>query len=601
MRLLILIGLAVVLGGFADPAQAACSLDNIVVLAKAGYSKAEIEAKCNSGATVDAAKDPSAVSPELKASPRVFRDCPVCPEMVELPAGRFVMGAPASDANGSASERPQHEVSIRPFVLGKYVVTFAEWDACVADGGCNGYKPDDQGWGRGNRPVVNVNWQDATAYVAWLNIKLQQAGGIGDRPYRIPSEAEWEYAARAGTTTRFWWGEELGIDNANCDGCGGKSQNKTVPVGSFRPNPFGLYDVAGNVSQFTADCSTENYVGAPIDGSPVSGVNACKRVQRGGNYYGASGWLPSATRMQIYDADQREQSAGFRVARSAQPPANLTLVPTPPTSPGSVFRDCPDCPEMVVVPPGDFLMGSPRSDKDADGDERPRRKISIRSFALAKHPVTRGEYSAFIKETGYVPKGSCNGYDGSGPDKSVTENWEKPGFVQTDHDPVVCVSYNDSIKYIAWLYRKIAAPDNDNPYRMVTEAEWEYAARAGSTTRYWWGDNVGRNNANCEGCGSRWDNKQTAPVGSFRPNSFGLYDMAGNVSQLTEDAIDDYRIDNPADGSAIKGSVGDTGRMMRGGSWFDVPKDIRSAHRANVDNDDDAYFNVGFRLARVLP
>ena len=141
-----------------------------------------------------------------------FKECDTCPEMVVVPAGSFTMGSPASEKHRDSHEGPQRRVSFaRQFAVGKFAVTFDEWDACVADGGCNGYRPDDQGWGRGKRPVINVNWDDAKAYVAWLSRKT-------GKTYRLLSEAEREYVARAGTTTPFWWGSSISTSQANYDG-----------------------------------------------------------------------------------------------------------------------------------------------------------------------------------------------------------------------------------------------------------------------------------------------------------------------------------------------------------------------------------------------
>ncbi|MFO1155993.1 MAG: SUMF1/EgtB/PvdO family nonheme iron enzyme [Rhodospirillales bacterium] len=163
-----------------------------------------------------------------------FTDCPDCPEMVGIPGGSFMMGSPDIEAGRSSYEGPQHKVTIRPFAIGKDEVTFDQWDACAAAGGCRGYKPDDKGWGRGQRPVINVSWQDAQAYVGWL---ARYTG----KPYRLPSEAEWEYAARSGTTTPFALPapkgsiDIAGMGVANCAGCGSQWDNKsTAPVGSFR-------------------------------------------------------------------------------------------------------------------------------------------------------------------------------------------------------------------------------------------------------------------------------------------------------------------------------------------------------------------------------
>ncbi len=249
-----------------------------------------------------------------------FKDCEVCPEMVVIPAGEYVMGSPAGEEQTGGANGPQHRVRIgRPIAVGKYGVTFEEWDACVSGGGCGGYRPGDGGWGRGRRPVVNVNWDDAKAYVAWLSEKT------GKR-YRLLSEAEWEYAARAGTSTTYHWGDEIGRNRANCDGCGSRwDDEKTSPVGSFEPNEYGLHDMHGNVFEWVEDCWHENYMGAPTDGSAwtTGGSWSCdRRVMRGGSWYSKPELLRSAHR--LWDTarkapifgDGRAIYHGFRVART---------------------------------------------------------------------------------------------------------------------------------------------------------------------------------------------------------------------------------------------------------------------------------------------
>jgi formylglycine-generating enzyme required for sulfatase activity len=247
---------------------------------------------------------------------QIFRDCPDCAEMVVIPSGSFTMGSPASEKERFDDEGPQHPVTVMAFALGKYDVTFAQWDACVADGGCNAYRPSDQGWGRGNRPVINVSWDDARSYVAWLNRKAGIATGSGSGPYRLPSEAEWEYAARAGTVTSRYWGDVIGRGNADCDGCGSQWDDKqTAPVGSFPSNAWGLYDMLGNVWQWTADCWNENYTGAPSDGSAWTTGNCGWRVVRGGSWSLNPRYLRSAVR-DGNDTGNRLNFAGFRLART---------------------------------------------------------------------------------------------------------------------------------------------------------------------------------------------------------------------------------------------------------------------------------------------
>ena len=201
-----------------------------------------------------------------------LQDCPECPEMV-VPGGQLG----------------------RPFAVGVYEVTFGEWDACVSGGGCGGYRPSDEGWGRGRRPVVNVSWNDAKAYLRWLSEKTGKA-------YRLLSEVEWEYVARAGTTTAYWWGDDIGHNRANCRGCGSPWDNtQTAPVGSFSANAFGLYDVHGNVSEWVEDCQEGD----------------CSwRVVRGGNWATS---FRTAYRRHWSTTGLRNSTFGFRIARTLTP------------------------------------------------------------------------------------------------------------------------------------------------------------------------------------------------------------------------------------------------------------------------------------------
>lgn len=278
-----------------------------------------------------------AAGPCLAAS--TFRDCAECPEMIEIPPGSFTMGSLAEVLNNN--ETPQHVVTIRkPFAVGIYDVTFEQWDACVADGGCDGYAPADQSWGRSNRPVIYVSWQDAQNYVRWLNEKLQSLQPVTEGaegaegaeaaaapeaakrptagPYRLLSEAEWEYAARAGTKTAYHWGDARAHGYANCDGCGSQWDNEqTSPVGSFPPNAFGLYDMAGNVLQWVQDCYHNTYALAPTNGSAWT-TGACDtRVMRGGSWFNSMYYLRSSQRF-IVSPHLRANNGGFRVAKTLE-------------------------------------------------------------------------------------------------------------------------------------------------------------------------------------------------------------------------------------------------------------------------------------------
>jgi formylglycine-generating enzyme required for sulfatase activity len=251
---------------------------------------------------------------------RVFRDCPACPEMVALPAGEFMMGSPDSERGRDKNEGPQRKVVVPAFGIGKHEVTFAQWDACVAEGSC-AHKAGDEGWGRGRRPVINVSWHDATSFVAWLTRKTAKT-------YRLPTEAEWEYAARGVTSASaphppFSTGATITYQQANYDanfvyGDGGRMgifRQKTVEVGTFRKNAFGLYDMHGNVWEWVQDCYKDSYQGAPTDGSAVEASRCALRVMRGGSWNYQPQLLRSAYRYATAP-EVRLDIAGFRVACS---------------------------------------------------------------------------------------------------------------------------------------------------------------------------------------------------------------------------------------------------------------------------------------------
>jgi formylglycine-generating enzyme required for sulfatase activity len=227
------------------------------------------------------------------------------PEMVWIFSGRFRMGN--IQKNAYKDEKPAHRVSIKSFAMGRYEVTFAEYDKFAKATGRK--KPSDNGWGRGNHPVINIYWKDAAAYAVWLS---QQTGKI----YRLPTEAQWEYAARAGTNTDYWWGNSVGKNKANCDACGSQwDDQSTAPVGSFAANPFDLYDTVGNVCEWVADPWHPNYKGAPANGRVWKwGGDKSLRVIRGG------AWVndPESARATFrygYSSSNRLNYVGFRISR----------------------------------------------------------------------------------------------------------------------------------------------------------------------------------------------------------------------------------------------------------------------------------------------
>jgi formylglycine-generating enzyme required for sulfatase activity len=256
-------------------------------------------------------------------------------------------------------------------------------------------------------------------------------------------------------------------------------------------------------------------------------------------------------------------------------PTPLTTAGEAALKPKDTFKECSNCPQMVVVPAGGFTMGSPENEPGRNSDESPAHMVSIaKSFAITEFEITFDEWDACVAH------GGCS-------QQPKDQGWGR------GTRPVINVNWTDVQEYAAWLSKLTG-----KTYRLLSEAEWEYATRAGSTTAYYWGDQIDTGKADCIGCGSQWDAKQTAPVGSFSANAFGLYDMAGNVWEWIEDCYQDSYSGAPVDGSAR--TDGDCSRrVVRGGSWGDGPENLRSAVR-NWDASIVRGYDLGFRLVRSL-
>lgn len=524
-----------------------------------------------------------------------FRDCAECPEMVWIPAGQAPQAPGSSDRqrwfNGFELEVP--------LAVGRYEVTFAEWDACVAQGGCS-RRPEegvtegmifDSKWGRGRQPVINVSHADAQQFVAWLSQKTGQR-------YRLLSLIEFNYASRAGAATVYPWGDKPDAGAANCANCGGKSTDRTLAVGSFAPNAWGLFDMIGNVDEHVADCygshregtqrgqvfaqwiklAERKSVAEPIDQcSAAPGRNAVSDPATGvaGGRYGVA--LPGPGLVLFHQFIPRvdiSSSSGLRVAREFTLPApvfdRVALAP---------FRDCADCPELVKLPAGRFEMGSPyQSPEGSFDDEFPLRWVEVGEFAIGRFELTRGQFAAFARETGHKPAAGCNVVVARDKTTAVTldlaRGWADPGFAQGDDHPVTCLNRADAMAYLAWLSRKTG-----ERYRLPSEAEWEYAARAHSAGRRPWGQEAnsacwftnladarfhlafGSSEAVCDD-----GHAHTAPVGQFRANAYGLHDMLGNVAEMVEDC---HRPNyNGAPGNAEPVRQADcAAHGLRGGHW----------------------------------
>ena len=282
--------------------------------------------------------------------------------------------------------------------------------------------------------------------------------------------------------------------------------------------------------------------------------------------------------------DSNQLTTGWRSLAPRLPDARaqgwtdvLSAVQERMLKPRDSFKDCGSgCPEMIVVPAGTFLMGSPAGEPGYRSFEQPLHQVVIaRPFAVSKFELSFAEWDA------------CAGHGGCDP--QVRDS----GFGR-GRKPVINVTWDDAQGYVAWLSKMTG-----KPYRLLSEAEYEYAARSGTETAYPWGEAVGSNNANCNGCGSRWDDMQTAPVGSFPPNRFGLYDTVGNVYEWVDDCLHGNYDGAPTDGAPWIAGGACSGRMLRGGSWADDPIDLRSASRTWSPAIIRRNF-IGFRVARSL-
>jgi formylglycine-generating enzyme required for sulfatase activity/transglutaminase-like putative cysteine protease len=278
---------------------------------------------------------------------------------------------------------------------------------------------------------------------------------------------------------------------------------------------------------------------------------------------------------------ETDYRTAIRLKPASPSPVHTSLPPA-----GERFRDCTDCPEMVVIPPGQFAMGT------GSDTERPQHTVRLGApLGVGRYHVTRGQYESFVAATGRPDGSGCHVSVGGQWDLDAKKSWRDPGFEQSDSDPVVCVSWQDARAYAAWLSKKTG-----RYYRLLTEAEWEYAARAGTSTARWWGDDVSPALANCKGCGTPWDDKGTAPAGSFPANPFDLSDMLGNAWQWVEDCWADNYSDAASDASIARASGDCSRRTLRGGSWSVTPWYLRASTRYWLAAEKQ-YSNAGFRVA----
>ena len=488
-------------------------------------------------------------------------------EMVLIPAGKFKMGSPVTE-QGRSDNETQHEVTLtKPFYMGKYEVTQEQWESVM------GKNPSDT---KGAKlPVTNVSWEDCQEFIKKLNAKT-------DGGYRLPTESEWEYACRAGTTTAYSFGDKITPKDANYDD---SKIRKPVAVGSYKPNAFGLYDMHGNVWEWCEDWYGD-YPKGPATGSV--------RVLRGGSFDYIVSLARSSFRY-YYSPTNRDVYYGFRLAKTADIKATVAepTVPIPgsteltPATKGllvapfsevkakeaqkqlakSLQKEVEDKAdlgkdvklEMVLIPAGKFMMGSPASEKGRSKVETQHEVTLTKPYYMGKYEVTQEQWEAVMGDN--------------------------PSKIKGGKLPVTNISWKDCHEFIKKLNKK-----TNGEYRLPSEAEWEFACRAGTTTAYSFGDNITPKDAIYGGSAIG----APAAIGSYKPNAFGLYDIHGNVWEWCEDWFKELPQETTID---PKGPATSIGRVLRGGSfWWE--SSVRSSSRADFPPT-SRNFDFGFRLART--
>lgn len=577
-----------------------------------------------------------------------IKDCDNCPEMVVVPAGEFMMGTLPRHQVPTEVPAEVNPVKVRvrqAFALGRFEVTRAEYAEFARSTGraetlvkCRTWVESVQGfrdlmirWDAPNvpqnalprHPATCIDWHDARAYAQWLSEKT-------GRHYRLPTEAEWEYAAKAGTVTLRYWGDDpnRGCKYANLNDLRTRARyplawagidcddgfEDVAPVGSLAPNAFGLYDMIGNVWEWAEDCSTLTYHGRPLDERAWLWDGGCTRkIQRAG------GWStgPERARASFHGdgtADDRADFAGFRVALDLTPREESAAAVAAPKSikkitgdsapsAGSTLRDCDTCPVMTVIAPGKFSLGTSTDEyeHDVESGETPPLSVDIRDvFALGKFEVRHDEFSVFVTRSGYRPVLGC-----------ALSNDRKPD------EPARCITKRDAEAYVEWLGKTTG-----KKYRLPSESEWEYAARAGKPGARFWSSRDSHEGVSisraCDFANvydvsaralqlpyqfARCTDGQPGPasVGTFLPNEFGLHDMIGNVRELVADCHTRSYKGRPPNESAWVWS-GCFTTVLRGGSWLSRPFASRSAARDGeiLDAPEARWLDVGFRVARDL-
>jgi formylglycine-generating enzyme required for sulfatase activity len=473
-------------------------------------------------------------------------------KFVWIPPGSFMMGSP-KDEKDRTNDETQHKVTLtKGFYMGVHTVTQKQWQEVM------GNNPSEFK-GENNLPVDTVSWNDCQEFIKKLRAKDKDK-----KAFRLSTEAEWEYACRAGTTTPFHVGVTISTEQANYDGNfvygsgkKGVCRQKTTPVGKFPANAWGLHDMHGNVFQWCQDWDGEYPKSDVID--PKGPERGLDRVLRGGCWSARPEDCRSACRVRNGPGD-RFSTFGLRVCFSAddysapkkeEPPKKAPDKQTQSKDPPKNFSNSIDM-KFVWIPAGSFMMGSPKEEKERNDDETQHKVTLTKGFYIGVYTVTQEQWQAIMGNNPSVFKGKKN-------------------------LPVENVSWNDCQEFIKELRAK-----DKKLYRLPTEAEWEYSCRVGTKTPFYFGQTISTDQANYNGNFTYGDGKKglyrekTTPVGSFPANAWGLHDMHGNLSQWCQDIYGDYSQKDVVDPQgAEKGQL----RVQRGGSWGNSPQFCRSACR----------------------
>jgi formylglycine-generating enzyme required for sulfatase activity len=460
-------------------------------------------------------------------------------DMALIPAGKFEMGSPANE-KGRSDNETQHEVTLtKPFYMGKYEVTQDQWE------GLMGNNPSEE---KGEKlPVTNVSWEDCQEFIKKLNQKTN--GG-----YRLPTEAEWEYTCRAGTSTAYSFGDPFPSKDGNYYD---SKIKKPLAVGSYKPNAFGLYDMHGNVFEWCGDWYGDYPAGIEID--PNGPAKGERRVMRGGSFFNVVSSARSSFRYNITPTD-RDFNHGFRLVRTVDLKAenSVKALKTDTTKVTSALGTLEFTKviatiekDMMLIPAGKFMMGSPATEKGRSDNETQHEVTLTKPFYMGKYEVTQEQWESVM---------------GNNPDDTKGSKL-----------PVTNVSWEACQEFI----KKLNAKTNGG-FRLPTEAEWEYSCRAGTTTAYSFGDKITPEDVNNDtpkinkhkdedGVMIVVKTHKPNSVGAYKPNAFGLYDMHGNVCEWCEDWYGDY----PA-GSVMdpKGPLQGEKHVVRGGSVSVSTRDV---------------------------